>query len=153
MMWAAYLRGLLLSLRVVVFEKPETAVTLLWSGPALLAVLVMLMYSVQAALVTSAVMLLALAALRRWARTNRYRLVRTGDRIEFADVTAPDEGYVQRFASGVVLRRMTKEDVVRSGAYEAERMEPEKRFFLVRTPEKTMIVALAWIVGIELEEG
>lgn len=153
MVWGASLRSLLLSLRVIAFEQPKIAMMAVWTGPALLAVLVALMYSAQAALVTAALMGAVLLFLLQWAQANRYRLVRVGDRIEFADVTISEEEHVQQFSSGVVLKRMTRADAMRTAFFDAQLMENERWFFLVRSQKKMTMITLAWVINIELDEG
>lgn len=99
--------------------------------------------------VSAAAALCLLPPVRAWMHSQRYRLVRVADRIEFADTEMAVDDVIQRFGRGVVLQRMRREAAQHSGA---EALIQEGRwFFLVRTPEQIRIVALDMIMAIELD--
>lgn len=149
----AYIRSLILALRIIAFEKSGETVLLLWAGPALMAVAVCFLYSAVCGFTAAGVTLLLYYGARRWALANRFRLIRPGDRIEYANMMQKDEGYRQRFETGVVLKRLTREDVARSGGLDAEQREMSRWFYLVRSGRHTRIVPLEWIVAIEIDEN
>lgn len=154
--WAmglAYIRSLILAFRIIAFEKTGETVLLLWAGPALITVLVFFMYSVISGIAAMGVTLLLYYGLRRWALTSRFRLIRPGDRIEYAKVTENDEGHRQQFEAGIVHQRLTREDAERTGKLKTDLMGMSKWFYLVSSDKQTRIVPLEWIVSIEFEQG
>jgi len=153
LLWLHSLRSLFLALRVIAFEKTDAAVFILWAAVSMFAVAVFLMRSLSSAAAALSVMAVLFFILRGWARRNRFRLIRTADRIEYADVDSDEQEYRQRFATGIVLRRLSAEDVKRTGEYDADLMEESRWFFIVRSPQRTRIVPSGWIVGIEFEPG
>ena len=153
LVWLAYLRSLMLSFRVIAFEKSAETVLVLWAAPALLTVAVFFMNSVLSGFAAICVTLLLYYGVRRWAFANRFRLIRPGDRIEYAKVTQRDEGYRQRFETGVVLKRMKQEVAERSREFNAELMGMSEWFYLVSADEQMRIVPLEWIVSIAFDEN
>jgi hypothetical protein len=151
LLWLQYVRSVLLALRIIAFEKTDETALAAWAALTLLTVLPLATVSLQSGLVALAVMGVFFFAFRRWVRRNRARLIRTADRIEFADVQTDEQDYRQRFLSGIVLRRMREEDVKRSGEYDPALMEGSHRFFIVRSADKTRIIPEAQIVGIEID--
>jgi len=151
-MLLAYLRSLLLAFRVIAFEKTDAAAAAVWLPLALLIVLPSVLHSAAAGTAALAAAAALFFGMRFWARRNRFRLIRTADRVEFADVDAGDaDERRQRFATGVVLRRLESEAAGRMQGYSAELMEESRCFFLVASAQKTRIVPFEWIVGIEIE--
>lgn len=152
LLWLHSLRSLFLAVRVIAFEKTDAAVFVLWAAVALFAAALFLMHSLSSAAAALIVMAVLFYVLRGWARRNRFRLIRTADRVEYADIDASaEQEFRQRFAIGIVLRRLSAEDVKRTGEYDADLMEESRWFFIVRSPQRTRIVPSGWIVGIEFE--
>jgi len=151
LLWMQYLRSVLLALRIIAFEKTDEAAAVVWSVLTLPVLIASFFYSPREGLVVLAAVWLSFFVFRNWARRNRYRLIRTADRVEFADAGVDENDYRQRFLSGVVLRRMGPEDVKRSGEYDTALMEGTLQFFLIRSSDRTKIVPSEQIVGIELE--
>lgn len=146
-------RSFLKSVRALLFMKTRAAAVLLWIWIVLVAVYISFGCSAVTVLLTIGVLALLLPWVLHWVLANRYRLVQKADQIEFADVILPEDGVVQQFEKGVVLERLTREEAERSGLLTLELMDRERWFFLVRTPQKTTLVALAWVVAIETDEG
>ena len=151
LLWMQYVRSVLLALRIVAFEKTDETALAVWSALTLLTVLPVWAVSMPEGLAALGVMGVLFFAFRRWARRNRSRLVRTADRVEFADAKMDENDYRQRFLTGIVLRRMGREDVKRSGEYDPALMEESRWFFIVRSAERTHIVPGEQVVGIEID--
>jgi len=151
LLWLQYLRSVVLALRIVAFEKSDEAAAVVWTALSLPLLITSFVYSLGDGFATLVAVWFLFFIFRKWARRNRFRLIRTADRVEFADAETDENDYRQRFLTGVVLRRMGIEDVKRSGEYDTELMEGGSRFFLVRSPERTRIVPAERIVGIELD--
>ncbi|WP_345987525.1 hypothetical protein WCX18_10350 [Sulfurimonas sp. HSL1-2] len=151
--WLQYLRTLSLAFRVIAFEKTDDAALVIWG--ALTAFVTLLCFVLSTAVGISALVGMGLLwfAVRGWARRNRYRLIRTADRVEFADMDTADDDYRQGFSTGVVLRRLDPDDVKRTGEYDAELMAGNRWFFVVTAPEKTLIVPCERVVSIEIDTG
>lgn len=145
----AYLRTLLLVFRVFAFERTATAALVLWAVLCVPFVLAMATLSWKALAVSAVAALVLLMPIRAGVRSQRYRLVRVADRIEFADAETAADDVIQRFGHGVVLQRMHREAAQHSGADAL--LQEGRWFFLVRTPERTRIVALDMIVSIETD--
>lgn len=151
LLWLQYVRSVLLALRVVAFEKTDEAALTVWSALTLFVVLPFLTISVPEGLGALAVMAALFFPFRGWARRNRARLIRTADRVEFADAETDENDFRQRFLTGVVLQRMGKADVERSGEYDPALMAESRWFYLVRSAQKTQIIPSERIVGIEID--
>ena len=77
-------------------------------------------------------------------------LICKGDRVEFAN--DQQEGYVQKFESAKVLRKMRGEDVALSGLFEKDLIDLYSHFYLMEQEEKNIIVPYEWILGLEIED-
>lgn len=86
----------------------------------------------------------------RWMEQFKSRLIRIGDRIEFAK--EEEGGYVQQFESARVLRKMRGEDVAISGFFLDEMVPFYSHFYLVELDDKNAIIPYEWILSIELED-
>ena len=151
LLWIQYVRSVLLALRVIAFERTDEAALTVWTGLTLLAVVPLLAVSIPSGLAALGIMVVLFFAFRRWARRSRSRLVRTADRIEFAETMTDENDFRQRFLTGVVLRRMGKKDVQCSGEYDPALMEQSRWFFIVRSADGTRIVPEDQVVGIEID--
>ncbi|WP_345985085.1 hypothetical protein WCX49_10730 [Sulfurimonas sp. HSL-1656] len=149
--WLQYLRTLSLAFRVIAFEKTDEAALIMWGALTLFVTLLCFVLSTVAGAAALSGMGALWFAVRGWARRNRYRLIRTADRVEFADLDTADDDYRQGFSTGVVLRRLDVDDVKRTGEYDAELMAGNRWFFVVTAPEKTLIVPCERIVSIEID--
>lgn len=148
--WLHTLRSIALAFRIIAFERFGTVFLTIWIAFSLLVVLPAAFVDVRAAAAAALISALLYPFVYRAAYARRYRLIRIGDRIEYACM---DDGtdYRQRFATGVVLRRLGAEDVRRMGMYDPLRMEDARRFYLLRSADATEIVTLDRIVGIEID--
>ena len=77
-------------------------------------------------------------------------LIRKGDRVEFAK--DQQEGYVQKFESAKVLRKMRGEDVALSGLFDKELIALYSHFYLMEQEDKNIVVPYEWILSLEIEE-
>ncbi|MHC3995213.1 hypothetical protein ACXWTF_10320 [Thiomicrolovo sp. ZZH C-3] len=151
LVWLQYLRTLILAFRVIAFEKSDEAALVVWGALTVLVAAVAFTYTVVAGGAALLLMGTLWFGVRGWARQNRYRLVRTADRVEFADIDTAADDYRQGFSTGVVLRRMETEDVKRTGEYDEALMAGSRWFFVVSAPGKTRIVPCERVVGIEID--
>ncbi|UFS62103.1 hypothetical protein LOH54_10635 [Sulfurimonas sp. HSL-3221] len=149
--WLQYLRTLVLAFRVIAFEKIDEAAFVVWGALTIFVAAVAFTYTVAAGGVALLGMVTLWFGVRGWARKNRCRLIRTADRVEFADVDTAADDYRQGFSTGVVLRRMETEDVKRTGEYDEALMAESRWFYVVSAPKKTLIVPCDRIVGIEID--
>jgi len=152
-LWLHYVHSLLLAGRIIVFEKTDTAAALVWTGVTLTVALIAAAYSTPLGLGVAGMMGILFFGFRGWVRRQRYRLIRTADRVEYAEFGSGETDYRQRFVSGVVLQRLGRDDVKRTGGYDAQLMDESKWFFIVKSPKQTKIVPFEWIVAIEIDEG
>jgi len=150
--WLQYLRTLLLVFRVIAFEKTDAAAFAVWGALTLFAMLSGFAVSPAGGATALLLMTLFWFAVRGWARRNRCRLIRTADRVEYADTDTAADDFRQGFVTGVVLRRLETEDVKRTGEYDEALMAGERWFFVVRASEKTRIVPCGRIIGIEIDD-
>ena len=151
LLWMQSVRSVLLALRMIAFEKTVETAAGVWSALTLLIVLPLLAVSVTAGVSAAGLMGLLFFPFRRWMISNRYRLIRTADMVEYAETMTDENDYRQRFTAGVVLHRMKRQDVVRTGKYDPERMEGCRAFFMIRSSAGTYIVPAESIVGIEID--
>ncbi|WP_345972329.1 hypothetical protein [Sulfurimonas diazotrophicus] len=149
--WLQYLRTIVLAFRVIAFEKTDEAALVAWGALTILVAAVTFTYTAAAGGAALLGMGVLWFGIRGWARRNRCRLVRTADRVEFADIDTAADAYRQGFTVGVVLRRMETEDVKRTGEYDEALMAESRWFFVVSAPGKTRIVPCERIVGIEID--
>lgn len=145
-----YISSLWLAIRIVVFEKYRRVVLTVWWVTALL-----LGYLVNSLWCGSGFMVLAIAVTlyRQYAQFMekfKPRLIRIGDRVEFAQ--EEEGGYIQKFGSARVLRRMRGEDVAISGFFSDELLPLYSHFFLVEMADQNTIIPYEWVLSIEVEE-
>lgn len=141
---------MLLAIRVIVFEKYKRVVITIWWVTALAVG-----YLVNSLWCGSGFMVLAIAVAmqRNYVRRMeqlKSRLIRIGDRIEFAK--EEEDGYVQQFESARVLRKMRGEDVAISGFFSDEMVPFYSHFYLVEMEDKNAIIPYEWILSIELDD-
>jgi hypothetical protein len=139
-----------LALRIVLFEKYVPAVTLLWwmlvgigavcaflvhwiAGSALFVFGVLLFRKVKALMLKY-----------------RYRLIRRGDRVEYA---LPDaDALAEQFATASVLQYLRREDVAHTSLFDPELLPFYSHYYLVKTGKKNSVIPYEWIVSIELDD-
>ncbi len=139
--------ALRLAVRIIVFEKYRRVMLTLWWTTALL-----LGYLTNSHLCGSGFMMLAIAvagqrSYLRWAQKRKSKLIHVGDRVEFAE--EEEDGYIQKFGSGRILRQMRGEDVAISGFFSNELIALYSHFYLVEMEEKNTIIPYEWILSIE----
>ena len=137
------------SIRLIMFEKYSLLIKSLWwtlvFSVALIAHFILPWSEL-------AVVLLALLVQKRFYRVMeplKAYLIRRGDRVEFAQ--DEQEGYVQKFESAKMLRKMQGEDVALSGLFEKELIDLYSHFYLMEQEDKNIIVPYEWILGLEIE--
>jgi hypothetical protein len=140
-----------LALRIVLFETYISAVTLLWwMLVGFVAIVAFLAHWA-----AGAVVLLFGALLFRRAKalmlTYRYRLIRRGDRVEYALPEA--DALAEQFATAKVLQYLRREDVSKTSLFDPELLPFYSHFYLVKTGKKNGIIPFEWIVSIELDDA
>jgi hypothetical protein len=153
MLWR-YLQEMVRAFRIIAFEKTDAVVLGLMLALALPLLLMLLQLSTLDAAIGAAAAGVCFYWVRRWGRANRFRLIRTADRVEYAVADMDENDYKQRFVTGVVLHRMENEEAEHSSTYSELLMAQSRHFFLVQSPEATRVVPFEWVVGIEIgDEG
>ena len=145
-----YLTSMWLSIRLIMFEKYPLVLKILWWMPLLSIALIAHFIFPWSEM---AVVLLGLLAQKRFYKfmePMKAYLIYQGDRVEFAN--DQQDGYVQKFESAKVLRKMRGEDVALSGLFEKELIDLYSHFYLMEQEEKNIIVPYEWILGLEIEE-
>lgn len=148
--WLQSARSLLLALRVIMFEKTTSVAALLWSALFVVLIAPLVTVSTGSAMVLLIVAVALYFPFARWAYAQRFRLIRPADRVEFAELGSVDATPLQGFAAGIVLQKLCRDDVARTGV---ELAGQSLWYYLVRTADKTAIVPFDWIISIELDEG
>ncbi|GEM_PF-4096600 len=146
------LRSFLFAFRVIAFEKPAATLAVGWFVLSLPAAAVAFSLSVETGLGALLAAGLLFVPLSRRASAFRERLIRPGDRIEFARYDEADDSYRQRFGVGVVLQRLSEDAARRSGRLDGIMTEGSRRFFLVQSGKEVLLIPSAWIVGIEIDD-
>ena len=139
-----------LSLRLLLFEKYDFVLLVIWWLTAFILAFVLRGLYPGVGLVVVAV---AFVLQRRFYRhMSRFRasLIREGDRVEYAD--DQQEGYVQKFEHGRVLRKMRGEDVAKSGLFPEELIPLYSHFYLVALEEKNVVIPFEWVLSLDFEE-
>ncbi len=149
-MWIYYLRSVTLALRVIAFERFDAFFLGGWAVVSVAVILPSAVISGRTGMGAAVTMLLLYRPMKSLLQKRRYRLVRIGDRIEYAVMEA-DGDYRQRFETGVVLERFGMEDVKDMKGFDAELMEGSRHFYLIRNADGTRIVTLEQVVGIEID--
>lgn len=145
-------RSVALALRIIAFEKSDATAAVLWTAVTLIVLLPVAAVSDKGALALLFAAAVMFLGFRKWFRTQRYRLIRIADRVEFADYETDTDDVMQRFEKGVVLQRLKRDDAERAGISQRAIMDDQLWYYLVKTPERTAVVPFEWIVAIEIDE-
>jgi len=138
-----------LSIRLIIFEKYPLVMKILWWVPLLSIALIahfILPWSEMAVVLLG---LLAQNMVYKLMEPMKAYLIRKGDRVEFAQ--DEQDGYVQKFESAKVLRKMRGEDVALSGLFDKELIGFYSHFYLMEQEDKNIVVPYEWILGLEIE--
>lgn len=142
-----YASTLLLVVRAVLLEKTGTAVAVAWAVVSAATVSVAGLFGWTAAVVVAVAVLAVYRPLQRAAAANQYRLVRSGDAVEYAE---PDETLAgQSFAVGRVLRRLSRANALKTGRFDADLLELYEHYYLLDTGEGNRLIPFEWIIAIE----
>ena len=145
-----YLTSMWLSIRLIMFEKYPLLLKILWWTPLLFLALLahfILPWSELAILLFG---FLVQGKFYKMMEPLKALLIRKGDRVEFAQ--DQQEGYVQKFESAKVLRKMRGEDVALSGLFDKALITLYSHFYLMEQEDKNIVVPYEWILAIEIEE-
>ena len=85
----------------------------------------------------------------RYMERFRSSLIHLGDYVEFAD--DQQEGYIQKFEHGKVLRKMQGEDVLKTGLMDEEIIGLYHHFYLVEMVDKNVVIPFEWILSLDFE--
>lgn len=138
-----------LALRIVLFEKYGFVVTLFWWMLVTLGALFAFLVHPAAG---SALLLLGALLFKRMKRVmlrNRYRLIRQGDRVEYALSDA--DPFTEQFATAKVLQYLRREDAAHTSLFDPELLPFYRHYYLVKTGKKSIIIPYEWIYAIELD--
>ena len=138
------------SIRLIMFEKYPLVIKSLWWMVVLSVALIAHFILPWSEVVVVLVGLLSQKSFYRVMEPLKAHLIRKGDRVEFAN--DQQEGYVQKFESAKVLRKMRGEDVALSGLFEKDLIDLYSHFYLMEQEEKNIIVPYEWILGLEIED-
>ena len=86
----------------------------------------------------------------RLMEPSKSKLIRTGDRVEFAE--DEEESYIQKFKTGKILRKMRGEDVLKTGLFSEEMIPLYSHFYLVEMDDKNAIIPYEWVLSIDFED-
>ncbi len=145
-----YLTSMWLSIRLVMFEKFTFILTVLWWVMAFIVAFVARGLLSGSEFVVLAVAFLLQKRFYRLMQSSKSKLIRIGDRVEFAE--DQENSYIQKFKSAKILRKMRGEDVLKTGLFSEELIPFYSHFYLVEMDEKNAIIPYEWILSIDLEE-
>jgi len=145
-----YVSSMWLYIRLVLFEKYGFFMALLfWVLTFVVAFILHGLYQGLGVVIV----ILAFAFQKKFYRfmeTKKARLLRKGDRVEFAE--GEEESYVQKFNRGKILERMRGEDVLLTTLFDAELVPFYSHFYLIEMEEKNTIIPYEWILSIDPTE-
>jgi hypothetical protein len=81
---------------------------------------------------------------------NRYRLIRRGDRVEFAVPEA--EAFAEQFATVKVLQYLNREGAEKTRLFDPDLLPFYSRYYLVKNGKKNSVIPYEWIYSIEFDE-
>lgn len=141
-----HLKTLWLVLRVILFERLETAFLLVWAFVIAITAVACLWSDIPVVTVIVAGIVLYWP-LSRLARAKRHWLIRRGDRVEYS--VPSDDDVIQRFETACILRPMEREYVAQTASFDVELLELYRHFYLVDTGKTNRIIPYEWIVAID----
>jgi len=139
-----------LYIRLVLFEKYNFYITVLWWVIAFVVAFVVRGLYAGLGVVVILIAVVLQKRFVKWMQQHKARLIRKGDRVEFAQDEA--EGYIQKFESGKVLEKMRGEDVLLSGLFSEELVPLYSHFYLIEMEQKNTIIPYEWILSIDVAE-
>ncbi|MGB5966108.1 MAG: hypothetical protein WBF77_07710 [Sulfurimonadaceae bacterium] len=144
-----YLSSMWLSIRLVLFEKYALVLTVLWWGLAFVLAFVLHGFGNGSEFIVLAIAFLVQKRFYRFMEPSKSKLIRVGDRVEFAE--DQEEGYIQKFKSAKVLRKMRGEDVAMTGLFSEELIPYYSHFYLIEMDDKNAVIPYEWILSIDLD--
>lgn len=138
------------SIRLVMFEKFSFILLVVWWMLAFAAAFAARgLYSGSEFVVLAAAFLLQ-KRFYRMMEPSKSRLIRIGDRVEFAQ--DEQESYIQKFETGKILRKMRGEDVLKTGLFSEELIPMYSHFYLVEMDDKNAVIPYEWVLSIDFED-
>jgi len=145
-----YARSLYLSIRLVIFEKYNFILMVLWWLFAFILAFIARGIYPGAGLVVVGLAFFTQKYIYRYMERFKSSLIRIGDRVEFAEDT--QNSYVQKFDTAKVLRKMRGEDVAITGLFDEKLIPMYTHFYLVALDDKNAIIPYEWILSLDVEE-
>lgn len=146
-----YLTSMWLSIRLVMFEKYHFVLLVLWWLFAFVVAFIARGIYPGAGLVVVGLAFVMQKRLFRYMERFKSMLIRIGDTVEFAEDEA--DGYIQKFKTGKVLRKMSGEDVATTGLINKELIPMYTHFYLVEIDDKNIIIPYEWVLSLDFEEA
>ena len=145
-----YLTSMWLSIRLIMFEKFPLVLKIVWWIPLLVIALIAHFILAWSEVVFLVLGFLLQKIFYRYMEPLKAYLICKDDRIEFAQ--DEQEGYIQKFESAKILRKMRGEDVALSGLFDKELIGLYSHFYLVEQEEKNIVIPYEWILSLEIKE-
>ena len=145
-----YVTSMWRTIRLIMFEKFSFILLVVWWMLAFAAAFVARgLYSGSEFVVLAAAFLVQ-KMFYRLMEPSKSKLIRTGDRVEFAE--DEEESYIQKFETGKILRKMRGEDVLKTGLFSEEMIPLYSHFYLVEMDDKNAIIPYEWVLSIDFED-
>lgn len=143
------LKGILVVLRVMVFEKFTPLFFFFYLLCVLSIALIVSLIHWGAGIITLLVGLVLFTRILEKMQFLKRALIRKGDRIEYADPSEKDDKKI--FKKAEIVLKMRPAEVEKSKLISAEFMEDNEHFYLVKEAKETKIIAYDWIIGLSPE--
>ncbi len=140
-----------LSFRLVLFEKYRFVLLVLWWLFAFILAFVGRGIYLGVGLVVVGIAFFTQKSFYRYMERFRSALIHLGDRVEFAD--DQQEGYIQKFEHGKVLRKMQGEDVLKTGLMSEEIVGLYQHFYLIEMQDKNVVIPFEWVLSLDSEDS
>ena len=143
------LKGVLIVLRVMAFEKFNALFFLFYLLSALSISLVLAMLHWGAGIVFIVLSLVGFMKVLHSVQFLKRSLIRKGDKIEYADPSEDDDK--KMFKRAVVILKMRFDEALKTKLIAEELMEDNRHFYLVKVEDDVSVVAYDWIIGISTD--
>ena len=144
-----YVTSLSRSIRLVIFEKYNFVLMLLWWLLTFSVAFVTRSLYPGAGLVVVGLAFFTQKRVYKFMDRFKSGLIKIDDFVEFAEDT--ENSYVQKFKTAKILRKMRGEDVVITGLFDEALIPMYTHFYLVEMKDKNIIIAYEWILSIDME--
>ncbi|RLA69532.1 MAG: hypothetical protein DRG24_08325 [Epsilonproteobacteria bacterium] len=147
--WLSYIRSISLALRSVLFEQFAVSVKILWGTFVLFWVLIGAVISFWLALAIAFTGVVLLRSIFRGALKHKYRLIKKGDRVEYA--LADENEMIQQFTIRKVRHYLSKDALAQTKLFDPEQIGFYEHYYLVDDGKKSVAIPFDWINSIEID--